>query len=172
MPMRVEGASSFTALMRLSIQRAIQTLTTTNMVTVAMAFSTDQIVIRVALGEADRIELRDHRAEPAEHFGGEQRPDDQRRAKLPGLDAAALAEDRRSRNITRRIRARSASSVQAVAYHGRDSAPAASCATMMIEARALRGVVPRLHPPGGCARVRRSRARGTSAAPRARRPSR
>ena len=93
MPIRVDGASSWMVLMRRSIQRAIQTLTTTKTVTVAIAFSTDQIVIRV-LPSVSPIESScgDHRVEPAEHFGRDQRPDDQRGAQLPGLDGPALAE--------------------------------------------------------------------------------
>ena len=133
MPMRVEGASSLTALMRLSIQRAIQTLTTTNTVTVAMAFSTDQIVIRVAplVRPIESSSETTGPSQPSTSAASSAQTISVARSSQ-ALMLRLLPSDRRSRNITRRIRARSASSVQAVAYQGRGPSPAANCATMMI----------------------------------------
>ena len=75
MPMRVDGASALTRLMRLSIQRAIHTLTTTKTVTVANAFSTDQIVIRVAPFESPiESSCVDDRIEEAEQLRRDQGP--------------------------------------------------------------------------------------------------
>ncbi len=115
MPMRVEGASSCTVLTRRSIQRAIQTLTTTKIVTSAKAFSTDQIVMRVAPLERPMESSASTMASSHPSICTEmsaQMMSVRRSSQV--LMRLLLPIDSRSRNASRRISASAASSVQAM----------------------------------------------------------
>ncbi len=172
MPMRVEGASSCIALIRLSIQRATQTLTTTKTVTVAIAFSTDQMVIAcLALRRArsSRAAAMTGSSQPSS-LGCDQYPDDQRDAQLPGLDRPALAERERgagtsARRISASEREQRRRRLEPRAAARRRLRTAASAD----DQRARRG---RARRPRRRRRGRRPRgrscARGTSADPRGR----
>ena len=98
-----------------------------------MAFSTDQIVIRVAplVRPIESSSETIGSSQPSTSAASSAQTINVARSSQ-ALMLRLLPSERRSRNITRRIRASSASSVQAVAYHGRGASPAANCATMMI----------------------------------------
>ena len=92
-PMRVEGSSLLSFFKRRSIQRLIHAAASTNSVSVNSSFNTDHTRDAALAGrDADAVEAGDDRIEPAEVFGGNHQPDDQREAIFKMLHPRLIAE--------------------------------------------------------------------------------